>query len=77
MSFSDNKQFWTEFIELYGDQRSLWDVKSKNYCNKHIRKKGYAVLIEKAKELYPESDEKFVKGKIESLRASFRRERKK
>lgn len=77
MSFSDNKKFWTEFIELYRDQRSLWDVKSKNYCNKHIRKEGYAVLIEKTKELYPESDEKFVKSKIESLRASFRRERKK
>lgn len=77
MSFNDNKGFWTEFIELYREQRPLWDVKSKSYCNKHIRKECYGVLIEKSKELFPDCDEKFVKSKIESLRASFRREMKK
>lgn len=77
MSFSDNKQFWTEFIELYREQRCLWDVKSRNYSNKHLRKESLDVLIEKCKDIFPNADEKFVKAKIDSLRASFRREMKK
>lgn len=77
MSFNDNKHFWSEFIELYRDQRSLWDVKSKGYCNKHSRNDGYSILLEKCREVFPTADEKFVKSKIESLRASFRRELKK
>ncbi|KAG8294671.1 hypothetical protein J6590_081234 [Homalodisca vitripennis] len=77
MSFNDNKPFWCEFIELYREQRALWDIKSKNYSNKNIRKEGYSVLVEKCKEVNPDCDEKFVKSKIETLRASFRRELKK
>lgn len=77
MSFSDNKKFWTEFISVYRDQRALWDVRSKEYSNKHIKRNSYGVLVEKAKEMFPAADEKFVKAKIESLRASFRRELKK
>ncbi|XP_022908175.2 uncharacterized protein [Onthophagus taurus] len=77
MSFNDNKKFWSEFIEIYRDQRSLWDVKHKNYSNKHLRKEGYTALIDKTKEIFPDCEEKFVKAKVESLRASFRRELKK
>ncbi|KAG8287818.1 hypothetical protein J6590_074020 [Homalodisca vitripennis] len=73
----DNKPFWTEFIELYREQRCLWDVKSPNYCNKHLRKESFDVLIDKCKEVFVKADEKFVKAKIDSLRASFRRELKK
>nr|CAI5857556.1 unnamed protein product [Callosobruchus analis] len=45
--------------------------------NKHVKRESYAVPMEKTKEVFPVADEKFVKSKIESLRASFRRELKK
>lgn len=77
MSFSDNKQFWTEFIELYREQRCLWDVKSPNFCNKHLRKESWDCLVQKCKEILPNAEEKCVKAKIDSMRASFRRELKK
>lgn len=77
MSFGDNKKFWAEFISLYRDNRALWDVRSKEYSNKHIKRESYGIPVEKAKEINPDADEKFVKAKIESLRASFRRELKK
>lgn len=77
MSFGDNKKFWSEFISLYREQRPLWDVRSKDYSNKHIKRESYDVLVEKVKEINSSADEKYVKAKIESLRASFRRELKK
>lgn len=77
MSFGDNKTFWAEFITLYREQRALWDVRSKEYSNKHMKRDSYGILVEKCKEIIPDADEKFVKSKIESLRASFRRELKK
>nr|CAI5867338.1 unnamed protein product [Callosobruchus analis] len=77
MAFRDNKKFWAEFIHLYREQRVLWDVLSKEYSNKHFKRESYWVLVEKTKEVFPAVDEKFVKSKIESLRASFRRELRK
>ncbi|KAJ8945465.1 hypothetical protein NQ314_009217 [Rhamnusium bicolor] len=67
MSFADNKKFWAKFITLYRDNRAFWDVRSKEYSNKHIKGESYGKLVEKAKEINPDADEKFVKAKIESL----------
>nr|CAI5870223.1 unnamed protein product [Callosobruchus analis] len=78
MSFSDNKKFWAEFINLYREQSSaLWHVRSKEYSNKHVKRESYAVLVEKTKEAFPAADEIFMKSKIESLRPSFCRDLKK
>lgn len=77
MSFNEDKKFWTEFIELYRSLRSLWDVRCKDYINKHIKKENYACLVQKLREKIDNADEEMVKKKVECLRASFRRELKK
>ncbi|XP_053688423.1 uncharacterized protein LOC128737744 [Sabethes cyaneus] len=77
MSSADNKQFWTAFIRIYRNHPALWNCKSKLYSDKNVRNEAYNLLIEKAKEITPNADLRFVRAKIESLRASFRRELRK
>lgn len=77
MSFSDNKQFWREFIELYETYPCLWNVKIKEYLNKHLKDDAMEALIEKCKSIFPDANKEFVNKKIKSLRASFRRELRK
>lgn len=74
MSFADNKIFWESFILLYQSMPCLWNVRTKEYANKQMRNDAYGVLVKKCKEIYPEADVKFVRKKIDSLRAGFRRE---
>ena len=44
-----NKCFWAEFIELYSNNPSVWNVKSKLYPDRNSRNKAYEVLVEKLK----------------------------
>lgn len=76
MAFADNKDFWTTFIDLYQSKPCLWKVKSPEYSNKQLRNEAYAELTGKCKEINPEADVKFVRKKIDPLRAGFRRELK-
>ncbi len=52
----------------------LVGCKSVNFSNIYMRKESMELLKTKCKELFPDSDEKFVKAKVHSLRASYRRE---
>nr|CAI5868495.1 unnamed protein product [Callosobruchus analis] len=44
------------------EQRALWDVRSKKYSNKHVKRETYAMLVKKTKDAFPAADEKFVKS---------------
>nr|CAH7764868.1 unnamed protein product [Callosobruchus chinensis] len=74
MTFADNKTFWKNFISLYRAHPGLWQIKSKEYSNKHMKNSAYQELFEKCKEICPEADTKYVRKKIDSLRAGYRRE---
>lgn len=76
MSFGDNKIFWTSFISLYRENPCLWKIKSKEYSNKPMKNAAYQKLVEKCKEINADADLKYVRKKIDSLRAGFRREMK-
>lgn len=71
------KSFWEEFIELYRENKCLWDVKSKDYANKIKRNMSYDILFVKFKELFPQGTKDMMKKKINNIRTSFRREMKK
>ena len=44
-------QFVTEFTEIYKSFPCLYNIKSKEYSNKHLKNTAYAKLIEKLKEV--------------------------
>lgn len=74
MAFSDNKTFWESFTLLYKAHPCLWQIKSKDYSNKQMKTAAYQELSKKCQEICPEADIKYVRKKIDSLRAGFRRE---
>lgn len=71
------KDFWTEFIEQYRSFPCLWDVYSKDYCNKPLREGALQALVEKCKEKHPDANKDYVRKRIANLRTSFSREFKK
>ncbi|XP_068230837.1 uncharacterized protein [Palaemon carinicauda] len=71
------KEVVLDFINAYRAHPASWKVKSKDYSNKVARTKGIAALQEILKELEPDCPRDAVTKKINSLRASFRREHKK
>ncbi|XP_039279430.1 uncharacterized protein LOC111047499 [Nilaparvata lugens] len=66
-----------EFIKLYEKQPCLWQVKSKDYYKKHLKEAAYRKLVEKLREIEPDSDKNAVIKKINNLRSSIRKEMKK
>lgn len=73
----NNHSFWSEFIDLYREQVCLWDVKSKEYSNKHKRNASYEILLKKLQEINSKATVEFLKKKINNMRTAFRRELKK
>ncbi|KAG8265419.1 hypothetical protein J6590_095201, partial [Homalodisca vitripennis] len=71
------KGFLEQFINIYYLHPCLWNTKSNDYANKHMRNDAYAELLEFCKEKYPTATKDFVLKKIHGLRCSFRRELKK
>lgn len=59
---------------MYRARPCLWEVKSKDYSNRNLRNSAYESLIEKCKQIKPDADKSYVVKKINSLRASFRRQ---
>lgn len=72
-----SKQFIVEFIEAYRKFPCLWKVKSGEYRDRNKKCKAYEELLQKYKEIDEGASVQTVKNKIDSMRASFRRELKK
>lgn len=72
-----NERFWEEFIDIYHEHPCLWEVKSKDYANKHKRNAAYGILLEKFKQINTNATVEVLKKKINNMRTAFRRELKK
>ena len=76
-ALTEHELFVRDFLALYKQKPMLWQQNHPAYRNKAEKSKAYEALVQKSQEYYPEADEDFVRMKIESMRASFRKERKK
>ena len=56
---------------------SIWKIKSKEYHNREMKESAYSALTEKVKTIDPQANKETVLKKINNLRSSFRKERKK
>lgn len=72
-----NKEFMSEFIELYRCHPSLWKIGSKDYTNRNLKSKAYEEMVELCKKIYDKADKNFVTKKIQAIRGCFRKESKK
>lgn len=66
-----------DFINTYRQCECLWNVKSKDYSNKYKRNECYDKLLAVLKTTDQDANKETVVKKINSLRASYRKERKK
>jgi hypothetical protein len=66
-----------EFIEEFRSHPSIWKIKSKEYHNREMKERAYSALTEKVKTVDPRVNKETVLKKINNLRSSFRKERKK
>jgi hypothetical protein len=66
--------FLTKFLEEYRELPVLWQVRSADYSNGAKRDDALHSLVEFTREKIPDADLCFVKKKVDSIRASFRKE---
>lgn len=72
-----NKRIFTEFINTYKHNPCLWDRKHEDYKRQAAKKAAYEQLLavmNKFDPTNPENTTEAVKKKINSMRASFRRD---
>ena len=69
--------FWTEFIELYREQTSMWKMKSAGYSDRHKKAASYEVLVAKLQERDSSATKDTVARKINIMRSAFWKEYKK
>ncbi|KAL4706056.1 hypothetical protein ACJJTC_001654 [Scirpophaga incertulas] len=72
-----SKEFLTQFIDLYKSLPTLWKIKSKEYSDRNKKNEPYHLMIEKLKKVEPNATRDTVTKKINSLRSSRRKEKKK
>lgn len=73
-----NKKTKEELITLYKSFPCLWKISSEEYKIKNLKKDAYRKLVNFCKDRgFPEADRYFVVKKLQSLRASFRKELRK
>ncbi|PNF41956.1 hypothetical protein B7P43_G14648 [Cryptotermes secundus] len=72
-----SKDFLVEFIEEFRGHPCIWKVKSEEYHNREMKENAYLALTEKIKTIDPQAKKETVLKKINNLRSSFRKERKK
>ena len=66
--------FLTKFLEEYLEMPVLWQVRSADYSKRTKRDEAWDLLVQLIREKIPEADLCFVKKKVDSIRASFRKE---
>lgn len=71
------KQFVTEFLEIYKSNPCLWKIKSKEYSDRYAKSQAYDVLVKKMKEVDKNADRETVVKKLNNLRTTYRKELKK
>lgn len=71
------KEFTTEFIELYKSFPCLWKVKSKEYSDRNAKAQAYEILVEKMRTVDKSSNRESVVKKINSMRTTYRKELRK
>ncbi|ERL86576.1 hypothetical protein D910_03983, partial [Dendroctonus ponderosae] len=69
--------FLRDFIQIYRENRVLWDKTHPNYKSRSHRDAALESLINKSMQYFPEADLDFVRSKICNLRSTFWREYKK
>jgi hypothetical protein len=69
-----SSDFLTKFLEEYREMPVLWQVRSADYSNRTKRDEAWDLLMQLTGEKIPEADLCFVKKKVDSIRASFRKE---
>jgi len=68
------KQWLTEFIEIYKNETCLWQNKSKEYHDRDLKLAAYKILLEKFKEVDSKATIDTVKSKINTIRCTFKKE---
>ena len=63
---TNEKTFWTEFIQLYRYNECLWRVKSKIYIDRNKINEAYGTLLEKLQENDAEATVDTVKRKLQN-----------
>lgn len=71
------RDFIEDFINLYREQECLWNTKSADYNHKSKRRAAYDKLLVICKTVDANANKASVVRKINSLRASWRRSKKK
>jgi len=66
--------FLTKFLEEYREMPVLWQVRSADYSNRTKRDEAWDSLVQLTREKIPEADLCFVEKKVDSIRASVRKE---
>jgi hypothetical protein len=66
--------FLTKFLEECRELPVLWQVRSANYANRAKRDEAWGLLVQFTSEKIPDDDLCFVKIKVASIGASFRKE---
>ena len=66
--------FLTKFLEEYREMPVQWQVRSADYSNRTKRDEAWDLLVQLTRGKIPEADLCFVKKKVDSIRASFRKE---
>ncbi|XP_023722064.1 uncharacterized protein LOC111872416 isoform X3 [Cryptotermes secundus] len=67
-------EFLTRFLEAYRELPVLWQVRSTEYSNRGKRDEAWDLLVQFTREKIHDADLNFVKKKVDSIRASFRKE---
>ncbi|XP_045492533.1 uncharacterized protein LOC123704129 [Colias croceus] len=66
-----------KLLEVYKDFPCLWDLTNKDYANRDARNQAYIIMLELLKKIDSGATLKTLKNKLDNMRTSYRRERKK
>ena len=72
-----DREFLTDFIELYRSFPCLWKVKSHEYSDRNKKNEAYVELVKKFREKIPNADRAMIVQKINAMRSAVRKEKKK